>query len=554
MIRRRGVPEEESSEEDEEDVFSNLAKKQKSKNVPTKQEPSSAATPASKTTSNLAQPLVPSVTSSMKRHHGAMSNTRKAKMDALIHELETKKTSARSRGDNFIPEKKGSYVEPGDEHLTTNLFVGNLAPGLTETAIMNVFAQYGDLHSVKIMWPRTDEERARGRVSGFVCYRHRSDAEDAMEECSEADPFGVGRRLMIRWGKTVLGAVTPEEPPLARKRPRLAPKQAPGIQEEKRKEKASSRRDYRGARPLDGTSELDPQDVEEFNSLTRKRLCASRQAICEAMAFCFEHSGSYLQVGRLLKDLLLESQCSVETRIARLYLLSDILFNSQQPGVKNAFRYRDAIEKMAHDVFYSIGQHGSDSMSRMKRNKIQTCVRAVLAAWTNWGVFDPSFLDELETRFEGREIVKPVAIKEEPKEEEIQEEAKEEKETIILAAQGNWAEVDEEAEKAEELKRMKQAEEAKSATTNDPANDADKPSDQQFLEEDIDGEPLEDDDLDEEGLKRLRAFHEVTDDDNDGGCQDDEPQDDPQAVNAKDDSGIDGEPLDEGDLIGANVL
>ncbi len=31
-------------------------------------------------------------------------------------------------GHNFAPQKKGSYVEPGMEHLTTNLFVGNLDP------------------------------------------------------------------------------------------------------------------------------------------------------------------------------------------------------------------------------------------------------------------------------------------------------------------------------------------------------------------------------------------------------------------------------------------
>jgi U2-associated protein SR140 len=31
----------------------------------------------------------------------------------------------------------------------------------------------------------------------------REDAEDAMDACSDADPFNVGRRLMMRWGKSV---------------------------------------------------------------------------------------------------------------------------------------------------------------------------------------------------------------------------------------------------------------------------------------------------------------------------------------------------------------
>lgn len=32
---------------------------------------------------------------------------------------------------------------------------------------------------------------------------NREDAEEAMEACNEADPFNVGRLLMMRWGKNV---------------------------------------------------------------------------------------------------------------------------------------------------------------------------------------------------------------------------------------------------------------------------------------------------------------------------------------------------------------
>lgn len=61
----------------------------------------------------------------------------------------------------------------------------------------------GELYSVKIMWPRTQEEKNRRRNTGFVCFMHREDAEEALEACDEADPFNNGRRLMLRWGKSV---------------------------------------------------------------------------------------------------------------------------------------------------------------------------------------------------------------------------------------------------------------------------------------------------------------------------------------------------------------
>lgn len=46
---------------------------------------------------------------------------------------------------------------------------------------MKAFGKYGALASVKIMWPRTDEERARNRNCGFVAFMNRKDAERAMK-------------------------------------------------------------------------------------------------------------------------------------------------------------------------------------------------------------------------------------------------------------------------------------------------------------------------------------------------------------------------------------
>jgi U2-associated protein SR140 len=100
---------------------------------------------------------------------------------------------------------------------------------------------------------------------------------------------------------------------------------------------------------------------------------------------------------------------AMEKKTAQLYLLSDILFNSQQPGVRNAFRYRDAIEKMAPVVFTALGR--MEWGGRLTRNKLAVEISSILAAWTNWSVYSPSFLDELHDRFEGREV-KPKLLEE----------------------------------------------------------------------------------------------------------------------------------------------
>jgi len=46
--------------------------------------------------------------------------------------------------------------------------------------LCEIFGKYGPLASVKVMWPRSDEEKARGRNCGFVAYMNRKDGERAL--------------------------------------------------------------------------------------------------------------------------------------------------------------------------------------------------------------------------------------------------------------------------------------------------------------------------------------------------------------------------------------
>lgn len=51
---------------------------------------------------------------------------------------------------------------------------------MTEVQLCEVFGRYGPLASIKIMWPRSEEERARGRNCGFVAFMNRNDGERAL--------------------------------------------------------------------------------------------------------------------------------------------------------------------------------------------------------------------------------------------------------------------------------------------------------------------------------------------------------------------------------------
>lgn len=165
MIRRRGQPtREDSSSSDEEDAFSALTRKRGAKRSKVEQTDDdrlgtiSAAT--SGTNGDIVQPNVAPgpalpvpLTSSMKRHHKP-SDTRKAKMDALLEELAAEQKDrppeTSSRHARFVPEKKGSYVDPGEENVTTNMFVGNLAPTVTEYVLSR--CRYGCMQLFRISY------------------------------------------------------------------------------------------------------------------------------------------------------------------------------------------------------------------------------------------------------------------------------------------------------------------------------------------------------------------------------------------------------------------
>jgi U2-associated protein SR140 len=46
--------------------------------------------------------------------------------------------------------------------------------------LFETFGSFGPLASAKIMWPRSDEERARGYICGFIAFMTRTDCDRAV--------------------------------------------------------------------------------------------------------------------------------------------------------------------------------------------------------------------------------------------------------------------------------------------------------------------------------------------------------------------------------------
>ena len=291
------------------------------------------------------------------------------------------------------------------------------------------------------------------------------------------------------------------------------------------------------------TRPLSAEEVTEFHRLTRDKLCASRESIAAAMAFCFDKCSFAIdEVSNLLQELLLErEQVSVDSRIARLYLISDILFNSQQPGVKNAFAFRTKIEQAAPAIFQSLGEFAR-ALPRMSTHKIQKAISSVLAAWTNWSVYNPAFLDELQDKFDGRQTTSKI-VQSDPKEDRKETEGNDDLVTddepeavadfaVTTAPSRNWREVDEEKESESQplIEKMEAVPDGTNAASSTLQAESNKLSIGEAGEIDSDGMPLEEEDGDGEPLEE----------DADGEALDEES--------------ADGEPLNGGDDTDGEIL
>lgn len=62
---------------------------------------------------------------------------------------------------------------------------------MNEEILCKEFGKYGPLASVKIMWPRTDEERCRTSNRAFVAYMTRKDAERALASLDGKNRFDL---------------------------------------------------------------------------------------------------------------------------------------------------------------------------------------------------------------------------------------------------------------------------------------------------------------------------------------------------------------------------
>jgi len=99
--------------------------------------------------------------------------------------------------------------DQGDPN-STNIFISAISTRCSESDLMPYFGRFGPLASVKIMYPRSEEEKLKGRNCAFVAFCCRKDAERCMSKLQNTEY--MGHELKLGWGKSVPNLGT--QPPI----------------------------------------------------------------------------------------------------------------------------------------------------------------------------------------------------------------------------------------------------------------------------------------------------------------------------------------------------
>ncbi|XP_018796084.1 PREDICTED: U2 snRNP-associated SURP motif-containing protein [Bactrocera latifrons] len=429
--------------------------------------------------------------------------------------------------ENAPEARESGSFDTGDPN-TTNLYLGNLCPKISEQQLMEIFGRYGPLASIKIMWPRSEEEKQRGRNCGFVAYMSRKDAERALRTLNGR--YIMGYEMRLGWGKsvpimnqpifippTLLELTLPPPPsglPFNAQPPPAEAQNIPRInykeyttEEEKENmerilyksvvkvfiptEKAVLNIIHRMIEfviregpmfealimsreienPLfsflfdnespahiyyrwklfsllqgDTPSEWNEKEFRMFkggpiwkppianfytmgmpeelvvdpdanvvhkgalSNAQRVRLedllrhiTPERSRIGDAMIFCIEHADAADEICECITESLSNPDTLVSKKIARLYLISDLLHNCTVK-VSNASFFRKAIEKHLMEVFENLHNFFNSMESRLKAEGLKSRVINVIRVWEEWTIYPKEFLAKLKSIFLGKQI------------------------------------------------------------------------------------------------------------------------------------------------------
>jgi len=142
---------------------------------------------------------------------------------------------------------------------------------------------------------------------------------------------------------------------------------------------------------------------DEFEQLLRE-LTVERQKIKDAMAFALDHADVSQDVVQIITESLTLSETPIPSKVARLFLVSDILHNSSA-RVPNASSYRNWFESKLPLIFENLHHTYKHTSGRITAENLKEQILRLLRIWEGWSLYPQSLVNQLHNIFLGISFV-----------------------------------------------------------------------------------------------------------------------------------------------------
>jgi U2-associated protein SR140 len=161
---------------------------------------------------------------------------------------------------------------------------------------------------------------------------------------------------------------------------------------------------------VEGSVAQVPQELPKKGGLTEsqrdrledmlRNLTPERVKVGDAMVWCLDHADSAEEVVECIAESLSILQTPIPKKIARLFLISDILHNCSA-RVPHASFYRKMFEAKLPEVFKDVHEAYEQIDARLKAEQFKQKVMACFRAWEEWAIYASDYLINLQNIFLG---------------------------------------------------------------------------------------------------------------------------------------------------------
>ena len=178
-------------------------------------------------------------------------------------------------------------------------------------------------------------------------------------------------------------------------------------QSNKEEKRSSSDKDRKSGKDRDDKSSKDSKDRglsdsqrDRFEDMLRN-LMPDRNPLAETMVWCIEHAEAGDEIVDCIAESLSILQTPLSKKIARVYLISDILHNCSIKGVPNVSYFRKAFQVKLPEIFNDLNVCYKSIDGRMKAEAFRQRVVNCFRAWEDWALYPQDFLIRLQNIFFG---------------------------------------------------------------------------------------------------------------------------------------------------------